>query len=93
MRMMEMGWQPSGGDAQEDAPEEDLPAVQRLWLERDIKTATQLVAIITTLQRVPGALATENVTEVENEESEGNQILYIFGAIMVILGMAVDWRE
>ena len=85
MRMMGMGWQPKGGDMQEDKPEENLPVVERLWLEKDVKKVTQLVTVIATLQKVQGALAVENATEVGNEDSECGQILYIFGAIMVIL--------
>lgn len=84
-----MGWQPAGGDKQEDKPEEDLPVASRLWLENDFKNVTQLVTIITIFQQIHGALATTNATEKESEEGDGSEVLYMFGVIMVILGMVL----
>lgn len=43
MKMMDMGWQPTGNDAQEDTDEEKLPVAKRWWLDRDVKRATQLI--------------------------------------------------
>ena len=86
MRNMEMGWQPTGGDKQEDESEEDLPVASRLWLENDFKKITQLVTIITMFQKIHGALATKNVTVKELDEGDGSEVLYMFGVIMMILG-------
>ena len=89
MRNMEMGWQPKGGDRQEDEPEEDLPVVNRLWLENDFKKVAQLVTVITMFQKIDGALATQNDTKNESRNDEGSEVLYMFGVIVMILGMVL----
>ena len=89
MRNMEMGWQPKGADKQEDESEEDLPVASRLWLENDFKKVTQLVTVITMFQKIHGALATQNDAMKESGNEDGSEVLYMFGAIMMILGMVL----
>ena len=89
MRNMEMGWQPKGGDRQEDESEEDLPVLNRLWLENDFKKIAQLVTVITMFQKIHGALAAQNDTKKEPANDDGSEVLYMFGVIMMILGMVL----
>ena len=93
MRNMEMGWQPKGGDRQEDESDEDLPMVNRLWLLKDFEKVTQLVTIITMFQKIQGALAVKKDTMRESSDGDGSEVLYMFGVVMTILGMVLMKRS
>ena len=66
-----------------------LPVVHRLWLENDFKKIAQLVTVITMFQKIHGALAVQNDTKKESGNDDGSEVLYMFGVIMMILGMVL----
>ena len=72
--------------------------MNRLWLENDFKKVAQLVTVITMFQKIHGALATQNNTMKEsgNSNEDGSEVLYMFGAILMILarnGTHMRWNR
>lgn len=83
-----MGWQPCTVDAVHQEDEGIVaPRAKRLVACYNPSKATKLVVALRALQRVHGAVQEDSTNSLTPDTEEGNYILMVFGAVMLLIGM------